>query len=97
MDEKQLFVARLTSERQIDKLAAQIVAIAVSGEGDPTRSFLRYVIDRLLGKAAVSADINTASPQDLEKTIDRQLKEYAAEVLTKSKARKGPPIRKVGK
>lgn len=91
MGDKELDV--FEPKNQIERLARTIVVGASDRFGPPDPSMLKYVIDRLLGRAAVSADISTATPQDLDKAIDGSLAGYAADKL-KPLSPLQPPVRR---
>ena len=82
---------KFTPKNQVERLAKTITMGASDRFSAPDPAMLKYVIDRLLGRAAVSADVSIANPQDLDRTIDSSLKTYAAEKL---KPLSAPPIRK---
>jgi hypothetical protein len=75
---------------QIERMACTITRGASDRFGPPDPSMLKYVIDRLLGRAAVSADVSIATPKDLDAAIDVSLKDYAAKKLAPLQ----PPVRK---
>jgi hypothetical protein len=76
----------------IDDLAYQIVATGLGKFGPPDMSMMKYLIDRLLGRAAVSADIALATPQDLERACDVSLKDYAKDQLQPIKPASASPL-----
>lgn len=86
MDDRQIITFH--GKNQLENFAAEIVRRAPS---DP--SLLKYIMDRLVGKAAVTADVSLATPQDLDKAIDTSLKDYAKNALNGTPQPERPRIK----